>query len=248
MLFALLLFLVCAVLSAVILTAATASTGRLSGMADTDARYYAVTSAVDLVSGELENSSVTLVRTKSVVTTKTVRYTQSGSTYTETALADVVGEPAYETVLNGRTLTASSTKNGMSFLEQAAMDAVFGATGAYVGESAWDSVPLSGGSASSYSYTLKHDGGAAPDVAVTAKLADNGTLTVTFSNADGGEKYTLILTMDLDIYEDTETVKKTSSDPVVTTNGTGRDEAVDQTVTNTKRQSMRWVVRNVTKG
>ena len=47
--FALLLFLVCAVLCSVILTAATAASGRMSNMAETDQRYYAGTSAAELM-------------------------------------------------------------------------------------------------------------------------------------------------------------------------------------------------------
>lgn len=47
--FALLLFLVCAVLCSVILTAATAASGRMSNLAETDQRYYAVTSAAELL-------------------------------------------------------------------------------------------------------------------------------------------------------------------------------------------------------
>ena len=54
--YALLLFLVCAALSAVILVAATTSAGRMSNIAEADQQYYAVTSAaellVDLLDGE----------------------------------------------------------------------------------------------------------------------------------------------------------------------------------------------------
>ena len=47
--FALLIFLVCTVLCSVILAAATASSGRMSGIAEADQRYYAVTSAAELL-------------------------------------------------------------------------------------------------------------------------------------------------------------------------------------------------------
>lgn len=55
---ALLLFLACAVIGAVVLTAGTASAGRLSGMAETDRRYYIVASAAELVAKELDGRSV----------------------------------------------------------------------------------------------------------------------------------------------------------------------------------------------
>lgn len=52
--FALLAFLVCAVISAVLLAAGMASAGRLSGLAEADRRYYAVTSAAQLFCDSLK--------------------------------------------------------------------------------------------------------------------------------------------------------------------------------------------------
>ena len=71
--FALLLFLVCAVLCSVIITAATASAGRMSGIAETDQRYYAVTSASELLKDLIGDKTVSIVK----VTTSwsTVTYT-----------------------------------------------------------------------------------------------------------------------------------------------------------------------------
>ncbi len=60
--FALLLFLVCAVLCSVILTAATASSGRMSQIAETDQRYYAVTSAAELLKGTIDGETVSIVK------------------------------------------------------------------------------------------------------------------------------------------------------------------------------------------
>ncbi len=61
--FALLAFLVCAVISAVLLASASAATGRLSNLAETDQRYYAVTSAAQLFCDELEGQQFTIERT-----------------------------------------------------------------------------------------------------------------------------------------------------------------------------------------
>ena len=67
--FALLLFLVCAVLCSVILTAATASAGRMSGIAENDQRYYAVTSASELLKDMIGGKTVSIVKvTKSYST------------------------------------------------------------------------------------------------------------------------------------------------------------------------------------
>ena len=56
--FALLLFLVCAVLCSVILTAVTAASGRMSSLAETDQRYYAVTSAAELLKDLFDEETV----------------------------------------------------------------------------------------------------------------------------------------------------------------------------------------------
>ena len=69
--FALLLFLVCAVLCSVILTAATAASGRMSGMAETDQRYYAVTSAAELLKNVLDGKSLKIEKITEGVRTET---------------------------------------------------------------------------------------------------------------------------------------------------------------------------------
>lgn len=60
--FALLAFLVCAVISAVLLASASAATGRLSNLAESDQRYYAVTSAAQLFCDALEGQEFTVER------------------------------------------------------------------------------------------------------------------------------------------------------------------------------------------
>ena len=60
---ALLLFLACAVIGAVVLNAGTASAGRLSDMAKTDRRYYSVASAAELLAKELNGQSIFIEET-----------------------------------------------------------------------------------------------------------------------------------------------------------------------------------------
>ena len=62
--FALLIFLVCSVLCVAIIAAATAASGRMSAMAEMDQRYYSVTSAAELIAGQLTGKTVTVVRSK----------------------------------------------------------------------------------------------------------------------------------------------------------------------------------------
>ena len=62
--FALLAFLVCAVVGAVLLASAQAASGRVSGLADMDRRYYAVTSAAQLFCDSLDGQTVSMERTQ----------------------------------------------------------------------------------------------------------------------------------------------------------------------------------------
>ena len=55
--FALLLFTVCAVISAVVIVAASTAGGRLSGVQEMEQRYYAVTAAADALCAELDGQS-----------------------------------------------------------------------------------------------------------------------------------------------------------------------------------------------
>ena len=56
--FALLLFLVCAVVSIVVVVAGSAAAGRMSQRAEADQRYYAVTSAVELLCNDFKGMKV----------------------------------------------------------------------------------------------------------------------------------------------------------------------------------------------
>ena len=62
--FALLLFLVCAVISSVVIVAATAAGGRLSKLAEMDQRYYAVTSAAELLKHEIDGKTMIVTQSK----------------------------------------------------------------------------------------------------------------------------------------------------------------------------------------
>ncbi len=69
--FALLLFLVCAVVSSIVIVAATAASGRMSKLAEMDQRYYSVTSAVKLLEDTLDGQSVIVKRSEKTNTTYT---------------------------------------------------------------------------------------------------------------------------------------------------------------------------------
>lgn len=85
--FALLLFLVCAALSAVILVAATTASGRMSSIAGTDQRYYSVTSAADLLRDELSGGTVSTF----IIGGKRVYFDCHMNEITYGSIADAVG-------------------------------------------------------------------------------------------------------------------------------------------------------------
>jgi len=60
--FALLLFLVCAALAAVILVAGTSAAGRMSGLAENDQRYYAVTSAAEMIRDMMDEETISILK------------------------------------------------------------------------------------------------------------------------------------------------------------------------------------------
>ena len=66
--FALLLFLVCSVVSIVVVIAGSAAAGRMSQRAETDQRYYAVTSAVELLCDDFKGMTVTVEYSKDLST------------------------------------------------------------------------------------------------------------------------------------------------------------------------------------
>lgn len=57
--FALLIFLVCAIISGVVIVAGSTASGRMSQIAQTDQRYYAVTSAAGLLRDDIDGTRVT---------------------------------------------------------------------------------------------------------------------------------------------------------------------------------------------
>ena len=70
--FALLLFLVCAVVGSLVLAAGMAAAGRMSKIAEMDQRYYSITSAVDFLVQELTGKEVIITRTRKETTTVTI--------------------------------------------------------------------------------------------------------------------------------------------------------------------------------
>lgn len=120
--FALLLFLVCTVIGVIVLVAGTAASGRVSRLADSDRRYYAVNSAAQLLREEIEGSTVTVNRTMTTTGTYIVtayRYKKADDSY------------ASDSVITGTALSVtyseSQAASELDILDKAAQYYVYGA-------------------------------------------------------------------------------------------------------------------------
>ncbi len=88
--FGLLLFLVCAILCSVIIAAASANAGRLTKLADSEQKYFAVMSAAELLKDEFKKyPKVSIVEVKRTVT-ETVCTSSSQGTPTQKSLVNEV--------------------------------------------------------------------------------------------------------------------------------------------------------------
>jgi hypothetical protein len=111
---------VSAVLSSVILAAATAAAGRMSKIAESDQRYYSVTSAAELLKDLLDGKTVSVVRLKETEVTTVYKDGQVQGTPTEVvspAKIYVVGDKKAADIdktndcVDGNLITNASTKD-----------------------------------------------------------------------------------------------------------------------------------------
>ncbi len=85
--YALLIFLVCAVVGSAVLVAGTTAAGRMSKITENDQRYYAVTSAVRLLSDLIDDKTVTVVKEQEEGAAATTTFTdENGVTNTSKSL------------------------------------------------------------------------------------------------------------------------------------------------------------------
>ena len=213
---ALFLFLICSVLGAVLLTAATTASGRLADLAEMDQRYYAVTSAAELLAKELTKEPVTITQTKTVH--RKVE-TSGPADDPETVIYNVV---TYKTNVNGNNLCSpkdvkltaddieptSSESDGtrpdgeMSFLTARAFELMFGDKECNTEEaldySFKNSVFIGDQSAKNFDMAFSSaDGSLAVDhlaVNASCQMMRSGVLVLTVKNKTG-EPYKLKLTL-----------------------------------------------------
>lgn len=233
--FALLLFLVCAAVGSVVLTAATASSGRMSRLSEMDRRYYCVSSAASLLRDCMDGATVTITETEKAELSRI-------SIYTNGMLTGRVTDPA-----DG---TPSTTRVG-----EAEYEVSSGQLGKLLTDAAQrlyelpeDAEPTSW----SQELSLTFDGDEYPELAasITQKLLSDGTMILVVSNAQG-EPYTLSLIFTLERSEAFNR-KSQDPDPEVTYQSDGTDTVMRVTrksVTfTTTATTFRWTLNEIRKG
>ena len=109
--YALLLFLICAVVGAVVLAAGTAAAGRFKDLVKSDRRYYSVHSAAELIGSQFAGRTVTVERsetvTKNTTTDYTVTYVNDIPSVTE-GTPSISTDTVYSVKIDGAAYTAAA--------------------------------------------------------------------------------------------------------------------------------------------
>ena len=272
--FALLLFLACAVVGALVLTAGSAAAGRVSNLAQSDQRYYSVSSAAGLLAQELSGKTVKIVQEREVTTDVTTSYKvdlgSTGSVVTPVGESTTTREASYKTKVNDFLITnylssydpnddvggtALSAEAQASFLNARAAILLFGQDGSEIlccNDKAMKA-SMKTGTEQSGELALYHSISMADDEAddqltVTGKyyVQSDGTMIFTLTNqGDANERYSLRITL-------TPTINETQSDK--TTESTSRSytdngytETVTTVTTTVKTSEITWAVSGVEK-
>ncbi len=175
--FALLLFLVCTVIGVIVLVAGTASAGRFSRLSESDSRYYAVSSAAQLLRDEIRGREVTVTRSCTTqVTFQTIKYRYEDDRDSDGTPEEYIAEMEAVSKKEPPTYSCSVTSK------------VPGSTDAF---DALQAMPFLKEAAEYYALgALDLDAAAAWDKTVSVEQAaerDLGAVILTLKNADKGK-------------------------------------------------------------
>lgn len=269
---AMLLFLVCAVIGAVVLTAGTAAAGRLSRMAEMDRRYYSVTSAAELLADKLTGTTVTIERTRAYTEETVKSYTvgldaEGNESVTENGTS-VSRSATYSTKVNGSLIAADVTvdsagsatpvsnvgsavsSSGFSFLTARAVNLMF--CGSPCNTDAAMDYSLSPGRAeSAFAFTMAHTSNAVSvdslGVKGTCTMKNDGTIVIRLMDDGAKDNYVLLVTLVPHIDESTKTESGGGDSPTVARSGSEMTQTLRSTLTVTKTSSVYWTLGSITK-
>ncbi|MBR4162248.1 MAG: hypothetical protein IKR11_01925 [Solobacterium sp.] len=239
---ALLLFLVCAAVGSVVLTAGTGAAGRLSRMAETDQRYYAVTSAAKFFNDLLENdeTSVTLERIKTVKNTVTTTYKADGSI--DGTPSKTEGDPDYSV----RILVDEEEKeiSDLGVISQLALSLYGIDSGNEITvkpDEIWDKMRADSFESKTYTLQFKTEDEVFINTDVLFEYKE-GKLTVTLTDEIGdSDHYALVISAE-PVFTENTSVKTTE-----TSSFEGLKETKRVTTTTTKTSVLKWDVTGIEK-
>ena len=183
---ALLIFLVCAVVGSAVLVAGTAAAGRMSKLAENDQRYYAVTSTAGLLRDVLKEK-ITVTRSSATTTDGKVTYSISYGTSPDKILNEIV-----RTIMDWPASDTSTETSPSTFWNK-------------------DSISISSPTALSGTLTLSSSvtnaANAVGEVNVDLSMEPDGSITATVSK--DGFSLQLFFEMVRDFSVDSSSTKKT---------------------------------------
>ena len=191
--YALLLFLVCAVVGSIVLTAGTASAGRFSGLSENDQQYYSVTSAAELFGTQYfhfpdgsRDVQITLQRSRQMqkITTTTITYLDLDRD--GTIDVDEDGNQLYNETTTFSTVQGNWNYSPME-IDGSARNAVSAILPGLAKELV-EEIPVTGTSLEKQMWE-SWDSDAIDDIHIPISFPDEKQLTISVKNSNNGKEY-----------------------------------------------------------
>ena len=245
-LLALLTVLVCTTMAAIIITAATASSGRLVDQAQYDKRYFAIKSAADLLEQEITESEIKIdrIRNSNKTSSRVVKDDETSTTSEKTSVS------SYELKVNDE-----SPSSDPSLLEEIALRIVLGTNSKTCDQEAYEreyesfndnvtfnaiTLTVSPGSGS------KLNLGTSANATIVPKLEGSNKLILTISNASSenaskdssNSKFSITMEFTPDVSESAHS-KETKTNTAYSKDN--KTQTVTSTIADTKTTTIKWV-------
>lgn len=251
--FGLLIFLVCTVLCSVILVSATTAAGRMSKIAETDQRYYAVTSAAELLKDLIDGETVTIEkvttgeRTEVYVNGELVpgKYDEDGKLVEGTSGTVYDGETTLS-VIGSSTTVVDGSPSFPSIPEVAAyMYYTIDANNANRENPPLTSLPINYTLESSDDLKEKEKALEETDslkVSIAGSVAENGDINLTVGTVGAANVYQINLVFSASVNGPTESETAGESETIVKTEA---EYDLKTPVTKTKTTILTWTLTGI---
>ena len=248
-LLALLTVLVCTTMAAIIITAATASSGRLVDQAQYDKRYFAIKSAADLLEQEITGSEITIdrIRNSNKTSSRVVKDDETSTTSEKTSVS------SYELKVNDESPSSDPSLleeialtvlgNGSIPCDQAAYEAAYEREyESFNDEVSFDAINLTVVPASGSELNL----GTSANATVEAKLESSDKLILTITSVPDENtskdpsnfEFSIIMEFTADVSESAHS-KETKTNTAYSKDN--KTQTVTSTIVDTKTTTIKWV-------